>query len=113
MKLLDELRTAIRVRHYSRTTEQTYVGWIKRYLHFHAADGLWRHPREMGAPEVEPFLTHLAVARRVAASTQAPPLRSMKPVPSCRNARSPPSSVTHIAPAIRPVLLNGVRGPTG
>ena len=70
MKLLNELRKAIRVRHYSRATEQTYVGWIKRYLHFHAADGLWRHPREMGAPEVEAFLTHLAVARRVAANTQ-------------------------------------------
>jgi len=70
VKLLDELRQAIRVRHYSRTTEQTYVGWIKRYLRFHAADGRWRHPREMGAPEVEAFLTHLAVARRVAASTQ-------------------------------------------
>ena len=70
MKLLDELRQAIRVRHYSRATEQTYIGWIKRYLRFHAADGNWRHPRAMGAPEVEAFLTHLAVARRVAASTQ-------------------------------------------
>ncbi len=70
MKLLDELRQAIRVRHYSRRTEQTYVGWVKRYLRFHAADGNWQHPREMGAPEVEAFLTHLAVARQVAASTQ-------------------------------------------
>ena len=70
MKLLDELRQAIRVRHYSRATEQTDVGWTKRYLRFHATDGKWRHPREMNASEVEAFLTHLAVTRRVAASTQ-------------------------------------------
>ena len=49
-----------------RATEQAYVGWIKRYIHFHDV----RHPSEMGAPEVEAFLTHLAVKEHVAASTQ-------------------------------------------
>jgi len=54
------------VRHYSLRTEQVYVGWVRRYVHFH---GL-RHPRELGAPEVAAFLTHLASERNVSASTQ-------------------------------------------
>jgi len=65
-KLLDQVRDAIRLKHYSYRTEQAYVGWIKRYIHFHNV----RHPSEMGAPEVEAFLTHLAVKKNVAASTQ-------------------------------------------
>ncbi len=65
-KLLDQVRDAIRLKHYSYRTEQAYVGWIKRYIYFH---GL-RHPADMGAPEVEAFLTHLAVKKNVAASTQ-------------------------------------------
>jgi len=65
-KLLDQDRDGIRLKHYSIRTEQAYVGWIKRYIHFH---GL-RHPSEMGAPEVEAFLTRLAVKEHVAASTQ-------------------------------------------
>jgi hypothetical protein len=67
-KLLDQVRDKIRLKHYSIRTEQAYTDWIKRYiLHFGK-----RHPREMGAPEVEQFLTHLAVNGRVSAST--PPL---------------------------------------
>ena len=54
------------MRHYSLRTEQVYVGWVRRYVHFH---GL-RHPRELGAPEVAAFLTHLASERNVSASTQ-------------------------------------------
>jgi integron integrase len=66
LKLLDQVVARIRVKHYSRRTEQAYVDWIKRYIwHFDK-----RHPKEMGAAEVEAFLTHLAVQRNVSASTQ-------------------------------------------
>jgi integrase len=65
-KLLDQVRDAIRLKHYSIRTEQAYIGWIKRYIFFHDV----RHPAEMGAAEVEAFLTHLAVKENVAASTQ-------------------------------------------
>jgi integron integrase len=65
-RLLARLRAAIRVRHYSRRTEQAYVGWVRRYVRFH---GL-RHPGEMGEREVERFLTDLAVGGKVSASTQ-------------------------------------------
>lgn len=65
-KLLDQVRGKIRLKHYSIRTEQAYVDWIKRFiLHFGK-----RHPRDLGAGEVEQFLTHLAVAGNVAASTQ-------------------------------------------
>ena len=65
-KLLDQVRGKIRLKHYSIRTEQAYVDWIKRFvLHFGK-----RHPRDLGAAEVEQFLTHLAVAGKVAASTQ-------------------------------------------
>ena len=65
-RLLDQVRGKIRLKHYSIRTEQAYVDWIKRFvLHFDK-----RHPSEMGAREVEAFLTHLAVQGRVAASTQ-------------------------------------------
>ena len=56
----------LRVKHYSLRTEKTYVDWIKRYIWFHDK----RHPQEMGAAEVEAFLSHLAVERSVSASTQ-------------------------------------------
>ncbi len=65
-RLLDQVRDKLRVKHYSIRTEQTYADWIKRYILFHGK----RHPKEMGAQEVEAFLTHLAVAGRVSASTQ-------------------------------------------
>lgn len=65
-KLLDLVRDRIRVKHYSIRTETSYVQWIKRFILFHNK----RHPREMGAPEVEAFLTHLAVVGDVSASTQ-------------------------------------------
>ena len=64
-RLLDRVRDAIRVRHYSSRTEQAYVSWIRRFIVFHAV----RHPLEMGAPEVTAFLSHLAT-RGVSASTQ-------------------------------------------
>ena len=65
-RLLDRVRDAVRARHYSRSTEKTYVHWIKRYIFFHRK----RHPTEMGAAEVSAFLTALAVREKVAASTQ-------------------------------------------
>jgi len=65
-RLLDQVRGKIRLKHYSLRTEQVYVDWIKRFIrHFDK-----RHPRDMGAAEVEAFLTHLAVVGKVAASTQ-------------------------------------------
>lgn len=65
-KLLDIVRGKIRLKHYSIRTEQAYVDWIKRFiLHFDK-----RHPKDLGAREVEAFLTYLAVQGKVAASTQ-------------------------------------------
>ena len=49
-KLLDPVRDVIRMKHYSRKTEKTYVAWIRRYILYHST----RHPRDMGAPEIEP-----------------------------------------------------------
>lgn len=65
-KLLDRVRLALRVRHYSFRTEEAYIHWIKRYIFFHNK----RHPMEMGEREIGEFLTHLAVKGDVAASTQ-------------------------------------------
>ncbi len=65
-KLLDQLRARIRVKHYSIRTEDAYHDWCRRFILFHDK----RHPREMGAAEVESFLTHLATERNVSASTQ-------------------------------------------
>lgn len=65
-KLLDQVAAKLRVNHYSLRTEKVYLDWIRRYILYHGK----RHPTEMGAAEVEAFLTHLAVARHVSASTQ-------------------------------------------
>jgi integron integrase len=65
-KLLDRMHLALRSRHYSRRTEQTYCHWVKKYIYFHNV----RHPDEMGEVEINRFLTHLAVKERVSASTQ-------------------------------------------
>ncbi len=65
-KLLEQVSAKMRVKHYSLRTEKSYIDWIKRYIwHFDK-----RHPKDMGAAEVEVFLTHLAVTRNVSASTQ-------------------------------------------
>jgi integron integrase len=60
------MREALRSRHYSRRTEQTYCQWVKRFIFFHKV----RHPVEMGEAEINAFLTHLAVKEKVSASTQ-------------------------------------------
>ena len=64
-RLLDEVRNRIRTKHYSRRMEESYTHWIKRFILFHHK----RHPREMGAAEVEAFLSSLDVDRQVSAST--------------------------------------------
>jgi len=73
MKLLDQCRQVMRVRHSSYRTEQAYVYWIEKYIRFHGI----RHPNAMGAAEVEQYLTHLAAARHVAASTQNQALNAL------------------------------------
>jgi integron integrase len=65
-RLLERVRMAVRVRHYSIRTEEAYVAWSKRYILFHGK----KHPSAMGADEINAFLTHLAVDRNVSASTQ-------------------------------------------
>ncbi|MCL0076122.1 integron integrase [Dehalococcoidia bacterium] len=65
-KLLDQAREAIRQKHYSIRTEESYVNWMKRFILFHGK----RHPKDMDVPQIEAFLTHLAVDLNVAASTQ-------------------------------------------
>ena len=78
MKLLDHVRSAVRERHLSYATEKTYLGWIRRYVVFHARRaGVFRHPVEMAEPEVQAFLNHLAVERDVAASTQTQALSAL------------------------------------
>ena len=71
MKLLDKYEAACKVRRLASRTIQTYRRWVEEFLGFHHdRTGQWIHPNEMGEPEVEAFLTHLAVNRRVAESTQ-------------------------------------------
>ena len=65
-RLIPRVRGSLRARHYSRRTEEAYVGWIKRFIFFHGK----RHPASMGGEEVNAFLTSLAVQDRVAAATQ-------------------------------------------
>src|SRR5215475_16182886 len=72
-RLLVIARERIRTRHLSLRTEQAYLQWMRRYVAFHGQ----RHPRELAAPEVERFLTHLAVERRVSAATQNQALQAL------------------------------------
>lgn len=65
-RLYDRIVEVLRVHHYSRRTEKAYVHWIRRFLFFHGR----KHPRQMGAAEINSFLTHLAVEGHVSASTQ-------------------------------------------
>jgi integron integrase len=65
-KLIDQLRGALGARHYSPRTEEAYCHWVRRFIFFHQV----RHPAEMGEPEINAFLTHLAVKKKVSASTQ-------------------------------------------
>jgi integron integrase len=73
LKLLDRVRAAIRVRHYSPRTEKAYVGWIRRFVLFHGK----RHPSAMGEAEIAAYLSYLAVERAVSASTQNQALNAL------------------------------------
>jgi len=72
-KLLDQMHDALRARHYSRHTEVTYCQWVKRYIYFHGV----RHPGDMAEPEINAFLTYLAVEEGVSASTQTQALSAL------------------------------------
>ena len=72
-KLLDQIRTHPRVNHYSKRTEEAYIGWIKRFILFHNK----RHPNEMGKDEIQKFINHLAVEQNVSSSTQNQALQAI------------------------------------
>jgi integron integrase len=72
-RLFDRVREAIRARHYSLRTEEAYVGWIRRFIFFHGK----RHPLEMAEPEINAFVTHLALEGPVSASTQTQALSAL------------------------------------
>ena len=77
LRLRDQLHEVCRFRHLSERTEEAYWGWVRRFLVFAKAGAVWRHPRELGAAQVQEFLTHLATERAVAASTQNQALNAL------------------------------------
>lgn len=89
-KLLDQVRDVLRTRHYSYRTEEAYVDWIRRFILFHNK----RHPAEMGAPEIQAFLTHLAREKNVSASTQNPCTEPVEVRPSLHSSSSTAKSST-------------------
>lgn len=74
LKLMDQVRETLRYYHYARSTEKSYCQWILRYIYFYEKK---RHPREMGAREVERYLSHLASHEQVAVSTQRQALNAL------------------------------------
>ena len=70
-RLLDQLRERIRYLHYSLSTEKAYLHWVRFFVRWHGRNGEMRHPRDMGAAEVEAFLNMLANERRVSTHNQA------------------------------------------
>jgi hypothetical protein len=68
-RLLDQLRERIRYMHYSLSTEKVYLYWVRFFIRWHGRNGQMKHPRTMGAPEIEVFLTMLATERKVSTST--------------------------------------------
>lgn len=72
-KLLDQVRTVIRVKHFSLSTERAYVGWIRRFILFHHK----KHPKEMAETEIRQFISHLAVDAKISASTQTVALSAL------------------------------------
>lgn len=117
-RLLDQVRDAIRRRHYSYRTEETYLHWIKRFIYFSGK----RHPRELGADEVTAFLNHLVGQRHVAAATQNQALAALlflykevlaQPLPWLENiehARRPVRKPTVLTPQEARDLLARLRG---
>ena len=74
LKLIDQVRQVLRYHHYAFNTEKTYCKWILRYIRYFGVD---RHPRKLGAKEVETFLSHLATTDKVSAATQRQALNSI------------------------------------
>ena len=74
LKLMEQVHEVLRYHHYAYKTEQTYSQWILRYIHFFECK---IHPAELGARDVERFLSHLAVERKVSASTQRQALNAL------------------------------------
>ena len=71
MKLLEHLHAACRQQHFAKSTEQVYCRWAEEYVRYHKdRTGTWTHPGELGERDIEAFLTHLAVNRKLAASSQ-------------------------------------------
>jgi integron integrase len=120
-KLLDQLRQAIRLRHYSIRTEEAYVQWAKRFILFHNK----RHPQEMGRLEIEAFLTHLAVNGKVAAATQNQALnaivflyrqlfgREIGELEAVVRAKRPPKLPVVLSPGEARRVLDRLDGTTG
>jgi integron integrase len=119
-RLLDRVRHTARVRHYSPRTEACYVDWAARYIRFHHM----RHPNTMGGPEIEMFLTDLAVKGHVAASTQNQALNALLflyqqvlalelPRLDAVRARRPKRLPTVLSPEEVRLLLGAVRGSEG
>lgn len=120
-KLLDQVRDRIRAKHYSLRTEEAYLGWVKRFILFHGK----RHPAELGAGDVEAFLSHLAVEGQVAASTQNQALAALlflyrevleRPLPwldGLTRARQPERLPVVLTVAEVQLLLARVRGTVG
>lgn len=76
-RLREQLHEVCRFKHRSPRTEESYWGWLRRFLVFHKQGEQWRHPRELGGPEVQRFLSHLATERKVSASTQNQALNAL------------------------------------
>ena len=72
-RLLDQVRTVVRVKHFSLSTERAYVSWIRRFILFHHK----RHPKQMAEPEIRQFISHLAVDAKISASTQTVALSAL------------------------------------
>jgi integron integrase len=118
-RLLDQARACLRLANLGHRTETAYVSWIKRYIVFHGK----RHPADMGRAEVESFLTHLAVVRRVGASTQNQALSALlflygkvlridlPWLAGIVRARKPSRRPTVLAQSVMPRLLAEVRDP--
>jgi hypothetical protein len=103
-KLLDQVRDILRLKHYAYRTEETYVQWIRRYILFHNK----RYPKDMGNPEIEAFLTYLAVTGNVAASTQNQAFSALLFL--CRHVLQLPLP-SHHHPSKIPTLTNTIAPP--
>lgn len=77
VRLLDQLREQVRYLHYSLQTEKAYLYWARFFIRWHGREGQMRHPRDMGRPEVEAFLTMLANDRQVSPSTHRQALNAL------------------------------------